>query len=60
MDELIEEYERYEPLIGLLSTAIGRWENEAVEFVDFNRNVTALERCGGLADTDGSVPPENP
>jgi HTH-type transcriptional regulator/antitoxin HigA len=43
MDELIEEYERYEPLIGLLSTAIGRWENEAVEFVDFNRNVTALD-----------------
>ena len=43
MEELIEEYERYEPLIELLSASIERWENHSSEFTEFNQRVAAAD-----------------
>ncbi len=43
MDELIEDYDQYLPLIELLSLAIERWENESEEFAEFNRRIAALD-----------------
>ena len=43
MEELIEEYERYEPLIELLSASIERWENHSSEFTEFNQRVAATD-----------------
>lgn len=36
MDELIESYDEYLPLIEVLSTSIARWEDGSEEFVEFN------------------------
>lgn len=43
MDELIEEYDTYEPLIGILATSIERWENQAAEFAEFNQHISHLD-----------------
>jgi HTH-type transcriptional regulator/antitoxin HigA len=43
MDELIEEYDQYKPLIDILSVSIERWEDEADEFVDFNERLSGLD-----------------
>ena len=43
MDELIEDYDRYLPLIELLSISIKRWENESEEFADFNQAVDSMD-----------------
>jgi HTH-type transcriptional regulator/antitoxin HigA len=43
MDELIEEYDTYKPLIELLSLSIERWEENAEEFAEFNASVNALD-----------------
>ncbi len=42
MDELIEDYDTYLPLIEVLSASIERWENEASEFRDFNERIAGL------------------
>jgi len=47
MDELIEDYDANEPLIGLLSTSIERWENTADEFAEFNARIASMD--GGVA-----------
>jgi HTH-type transcriptional regulator/antitoxin HigA len=43
MDELIEDYDQYRPLIELLSIAIEKWEEEAPEFAEFNQRIAALD-----------------
>jgi len=43
MDELIEEYDLYKPLIEVLSISIARWEDEADEFAEFNAAVESLD-----------------
>ena len=42
MDELIESYDEYRPLIEVLSSSIERWEESADEFVEFNTRNAAL------------------
>lgn len=42
MDELIESYDEYLPLIEVLSASIARWEDSANEFVEFNVRNAAL------------------
>ncbi len=43
MEELIEDYDQYLPLIEVLSAAIERWENEAEYFSDFNKRIASLD-----------------
>lgn len=43
MEELIEEYDLYKPLIEVLSVSIERWEDEADEFADFNKKIASLD-----------------
>ena len=43
MDELIEDYDQYLPLIEVLSSSIEKWENESEYFSDFNQRVKALD-----------------
>lgn len=43
MEELIEEYDLYKPLIEVLSVSIERWENDAEEFADFNARLINLD-----------------
>lgn len=43
MEELIEEYDLYKPLIEVLSVSIERWEDAADEFAEFNARVDALD-----------------
>ncbi|MCI5149660.1 MAG: transcriptional regulator [Candidatus Electrothrix sp. MAN1_4] len=43
LDQLIEEYDKYVPLIELLSASIERWEHEAEEFAQFNQRIKALD-----------------
>jgi len=46
MDDLIENYDEFRPLIEILAFSIERWEDSAEEFIEFNsRN----------ADLNGSV-----
>lgn len=42
MDELVEYYEKYLPLIELLSISINNWEDQADEFAQFNRDIAKL------------------
>jgi HTH-type transcriptional regulator / antitoxin HigA len=42
MDELVESYDEYRPLIEVLSSSIERWEDSADEFVEFNTRNAAL------------------
>ena len=43
MDDLIEEYDTYEPLIAMLAASIERWENQAPEFAEFNQHISDLD-----------------
>lgn len=43
MDEIIDNYETYRPLIDVLSLSIERWENEAEYFSEFNQRIAKLE-----------------
>lgn len=43
MDELIEDYDKYLPLIEVLSVSIEKWEDEAEAFTDFNRRISDLD-----------------
>ena len=43
MDDLIEEYDTYEPLIVMLAASIERWENQAPEFAEFNQHILDLD-----------------
>ncbi|MFV0277758.1 MAG: type II toxin-antitoxin system HigA family antitoxin [Parahaliea sp.] len=43
MDELVEDYDRYLPLIEVLSVSIERWENEAKQFSAFNQRINHLD-----------------
>jgi len=43
MDELVEDYDKYLPLIEVLSVSIERWEDEAEAFVHFNQRIADLD-----------------
>jgi len=43
MEELLEDYDGYRTLIGILANAIEVWENNAPEFAAFNRRVAQLD-----------------
>ncbi len=43
MDELIEEYDTYRPLIEVLSVSIEKWEDESEYFSEFNQAVNDLD-----------------
>ena len=43
MDELIEDYDEYLPLIEVLSASIEKWEDESEQFSEFNKKVEALD-----------------
>jgi len=43
MDDLIEDYDTYEPLIAMLAASIERWENQATEFAEFNQHIADLD-----------------
>ncbi|HDX8593288.1 TPA: hypothetical protein RQN76_004152 [Aeromonas dhakensis] len=43
MDELVDDYDTNEQLIELLATSIGRWEDGADEFADFNKALACVE-----------------
>jgi HTH-type transcriptional regulator/antitoxin HigA len=43
MDDLIEDYDTYEPLIVMLAASIERWENQAIEFAEFNQHIADLD-----------------
>jgi len=43
MDEVIDNYETYRPLIDVLSLSVERWENEAEYFSEFNQRIAKLE-----------------
>ncbi len=43
MDELIEEYDLYKPLIEVLAISIERWEEESDDFAEFNASIEALD-----------------
>ena len=42
MDELVEDYDAQRLLIGILSDAIERWENESGAFAEFNARIAGL------------------
>ena len=43
MDELVDDYDTNKQLIELLATSIGRWEDGADEFADFNKALACVE-----------------
>ena len=43
MDELIEDYDKYLPLIEVLSASIEKWEDESDQFSGFNERIEALD-----------------
>ena len=43
MDELIDDYDEQKPLIEILSTSIEKWEEESVEFSEFNAQIKSLD-----------------
>ena len=42
MDQLIDDYDTYLPLIEVLSVSIEKWENESDEFSQFNKRIENL------------------
>lgn len=42
MDQLIEDFDKYEALIELLSISIERYENSANEFLEFNQRLSEM------------------
>jgi len=51
MDELIEDYDKYLPLIEVLSASIERWEEESEQFSDFNKRIEALDDGAAVLKT---------
>jgi len=51
MDELVEDYETYRPLIELLSASIEKWENESEGFSEFNRRIQNQDDAGAVLTT---------
>lgn len=43
MDELIDDYDTYRPLIEVLSASIEKWEDEADCFAEFNQRISELD-----------------
>jgi HTH-type transcriptional regulator / antitoxin HigA len=43
MEELIEDYDTYLPLIEVLSASIEKWENESEYFSEFNHRISELD-----------------
>ncbi len=43
MEELIEDYDKYLPLIEVLSISIEKWEEESDDFSDFNARIEGLD-----------------
>ena len=43
MDELIEDYDKYLPLIEVLSVSIEKWEDESEQFSEFNKRIEKLD-----------------
>ena len=43
LDELVEDYDRFRPLIELLGNAIEHWEDHSPEFAEFNQRVANLD-----------------
>lgn len=43
MDELVEDYDKYLPLIEVLSVSIEKWEDESESFAEFNQRIAALD-----------------
>ena len=43
MDDLIEDYDTYLPLIEVLSATIEKWENESEDFSEFNKRISDLD-----------------
>jgi HTH-type transcriptional regulator/antitoxin HigA len=42
MDELVDDYEAYRPLVDILARSIESWENKSEEFSAFNARVAKL------------------
>lgn len=42
MDELVEDYDTYRPLIEVLSASIEKWEEESEYFSEFNQRISEL------------------
>lgn len=42
MELLIEDYDQHEPLIDMLSISIEKYENTAIEFAEFNEQLSQL------------------
>ena len=51
MDELVEDYDKYLPLIEALSASIGKWEDRAAYFSEFNRRIAALDDGAAILRT---------
>ena len=51
MDELIEDYDLYRPLIEVLSASIEKWENDAENFSDFNQRIEDLDDGAAVLKT---------
>lgn len=51
MDELVEDYDKYLPLIEALSASIEKWENQAAYFSEFNRRIAALDDGAAILRT---------
>ena len=43
MDDLVEDYDTYRPLIDVLAASIARWEDESEYFSEFNQRVSELD-----------------
>ncbi len=43
MDELVEDYDTYLPLIEVLAVSIEKWEDQADEFAEFNQRIEDLD-----------------
>lgn len=48
MDNLIDDYDKQRPLIGILSNSIERWEDNAEEFTEFNQRIAELDDVATL------------
>ena len=51
MDELIENYDLYRPLIDMLASSIEKWEDSADEFADFNETITKFDTGAAVLQT---------
>ena len=51
MDELVEDYDKYLPLIEALSASIEKWEDQAAYFSEFNRRIAALDDGAAILRT---------